>query len=178
MKLYCKTIEDNFKFNPDFLKELELKEKSEICFEYISDFKSTKVIRDFVEVLSDKIKIDKIWKSRLILIIDELNNNAIEYWSKHNEKNIFRIYIEKTGNSKVNLTIEVEDTWNWPHHKTAKEMEELRKQRKNIDFSKHDSIRWRWLFLIIEKLVDKLYFKDSKKWWLIVWVKKTLEIKN
>jgi anti-sigma regulatory factor (Ser/Thr protein kinase) len=41
-------------------------------------------------------------------------------------------------------------------------MEQLRESHKDKDFSRHDSIRGRGLFLIISQLVDTLYFKDNE----------------
>jgi hypothetical protein len=55
--------------------------------------------------------------------------------------------------------------------------EKLRKNKQN-KIIPNNSIRWRWLFMIIDKLVDKLYFKDSKNWWLIVGIEKKLRIKK
>jgi hypothetical protein len=52
----------------------------------------------------------------------------------------------------------------------------LAEKKKKRWFDNYKSIRWRWLFLIIDKMVDKLYFKDSKDWWLIVWLKKEISL--
>jgi hypothetical protein len=127
--------------------------------------------------LSNKIWIDRIWKLRLILIIDELNNNAIEYWSIEWEINRLVVTFS-IKNNFINLFIEVEDTWNWKSHKTSKEMILFRNKKKLNWFFKNNWIRGRGLFMIIEKLVDKLYFKDSKKGGLIVWINKRLEIQK
>jgi hypothetical protein len=78
--------------------------------------------------------------------------------------------------NEIFLNIEVEDAWDWEKNKNALEMDELRKQRLEKWFEEHKSIRWRWLFMIITKLVDELYFKDSATWWLIVWVNKELNL--
>jgi hypothetical protein len=63
----------------NYLKEILLGVDSEITINFISDFKSSKLLRNFISNLSDILNIDSIWKSRLILIIDELSNNSIEY---------------------------------------------------------------------------------------------------
>jgi hypothetical protein len=47
-------------------------------------------------------------------------------------------------------------------------MEEYRDLRKNEDFSHHTSIRGRGLFLIIIKIVDELYFRNTQNGGLIV----------
>jgi hypothetical protein len=110
---------------------------------------------------------------KITLIIDELNNNAIEYWSKNWDINKLRFKAKKNNNT-IELNIEVEDSWKWIKSKKAINMEELRVKRLKAWYSNHNSIRWRWLFLIILKLVDDLYFKDSESWGLIVWIKKII----
>jgi len=49
---------------------------------YNSDFKNAKKLREIVDIICIMYDIDAKWKTRLILICDELNNNAIEYGSK------------------------------------------------------------------------------------------------
>ncbi|MDR1945427.1 MAG: hypothetical protein LBQ59_05200 [Candidatus Peribacteria bacterium] len=51
----------------------------DVEFLYKSDYKNTKDLRDFVEVICDFLKFSLNLRSRIILISDELNNNAIEY---------------------------------------------------------------------------------------------------
>ena len=177
MNKICINIDENFFFKNDFLERLKEKKDTEITINFISDFKSAKLLRDFVWELSENLGIDRIWKSRLILIIDELNNNAIEYWSKPGDYNTFKTYIKFNTNSLL-LNIEVSDTWKWKSPKTAKEMILIRNKLKLKWFHKNNWIRWRWLFMIIEKLVDRLYFKDAENWWLTVWIEKRFEIKK
>ena len=177
MSVLCTQVNKDFSYDTDFLEKLNMKEKSEICFNYISDFRSAKIIREFISDLSFKLWINKIWESRLMLIVDELNNNAIEYWSIEGESNKIRVKFSIYEWS-INLIIEVEDSWNWKKHKTSKEMILIRNKKKLNWFFKNTWIRWRGLFMIIEKLVDRLYFKDSSDWWLIVWIEKKLEIKK
>jgi hypothetical protein len=117
-----------------------------------------------------------MWKTRFILIADELNNNAIEYWSRWEEFNELRLEIKATWIENYKIKLEVEDTGRWITNKTASEMCKLAEKKKERWFKNYDSIRWRWLFLIIDQMVDKLYFKDSKKWWLIVWLKKEISL--
>jgi anti-sigma regulatory factor (Ser/Thr protein kinase) len=80
------------------------------CF-YDSDFKSAKILRDYIEKICETLKIENKWKSRLILITDEINNNAIEYGSLQGERNSMTIEIQK-GASSCEVKIEVEDTGN------------------------------------------------------------------
>jgi hypothetical protein len=87
-----------------------------------------------------------------------------------------RIYIKKTPENEFDINVEVEDAGNWKSPQKAKDMEKLRNNKLKEWFENHTFIRWRWLFMIITKLVDELYFKDSNKWWLIVWVNKKILI--
>jgi len=160
--------------NENFLKSLIKNDNINIEFKYLSDFSNSKIIRDSFSILSDIFWIPSVWKTRIILILDELVNNSIEYWSRKNETNFLRAFIEKTDKSFI-IKIEAEDTWNWPHNKKATEMELLREKKLRDWFWEHFSIRWRWLFMIITRLVDNLYFEDSSAWWLIVWINKNIE---
>lgn len=149
----------------------------DICVEYPAIFDSSKVLRDFIIDIANFFHFKWMWKSRLTLIADELNNNAIEYWSLENDINKMTIKIV-INNDEVELFLEVEDTWKWIESKTAKEMILKRNTKKLKWFNKNNWIRWRGLFMIIEKLVDKLYFKDWEKGGLIVWVRKKIEIEK
>ena len=172
-------IDSNFKMSrEEFLDVLNSipKDSFEICFKYKSDFWNTKIIRDFVEFIFDFFNFPDIWKTRFILIVDELNNNAIEYWTRSWQFNELRIFIKETWIKNYKVKIEVEDTWEWVANKTASEMCKLAEKKKKRWFDNYHSIRWRGLFLIIDRMVDKLYFKDSKKWWLIVWLKKEISL--
>lgn len=147
----------------------------DIEFIYCSHFKNTKILRDFIEVIWKQIGLVDSNMARFILVIDELNNNAIEYWSDECWKNKLRIKICNNWDS-MDFVIEVEDNWKWKQHKTALEMETLRAHKLKLWYGNHESIRWRWLFMIIVKSVDRLYFKDTENWGLIVWIKKHIEI--
>lgn len=153
-----------------FIKDNSL----ELEFIYNSDFSLTKHLRDFIEVIWSSFWICEKTVSRIILISDELNNNAIEHWSDKDWQNILRIKIKKE-NEKIFLNLEVEDNWKWKDKTSALEMETLRAHQLKKWYDSHDSIRWRWLFLIIVRIVDRLYFRDSKNGWLIVWIKKEID---
>lgn len=142
----------------------------EVEFIYKSTFENTKDLRDFVEVICSILNFTDKLKGRVILISDELNNNAIEYWTSPDWFNILRIkaYILDWI---IDFNLEVEDSWDWRAPKKALDMETMRAHKLKLWYFWHNSIRWRWLFLIIVKLVDRLYFKNSSTWWLIVWVK-------
>lgn len=149
----------------------------DICFEYISDFGNSVILRSFVWIIADILWVSWKWKSRLVLIIDELNNNAVEYGSKSDDINFMRFSI-KSHKIIININVEVEDTWRWRSAKKASDMLKIEKNKLLGDKVRSSPIRWRGLFLIINKLVDKLYFKDSKLWWLIVWINKQLDLEE
>ena len=142
-------------------------------FVYKSDFKNAKILRDCVEYILKSFELNQKDISRYILAWDEMNNNAIEHGSKPGDTNILRMEINKT-NDNIYLDIQVQDSWNGKTAKSADQMNECKNKRSQIDFTKHNSIRGRGLFLIIVNIVDELYFQDAKEWWLIVWFKKDL----
>ncbi len=141
-----------------------------IEFIYSSCFTNTKNLRDFIDIIWKILWFSEKQRSKIILISDELNNNAIEYWSDPKAFNIFRVNIFY-NKKDIELNIEVEDNWKWKWHKTALDMETMRAHKLKRWYFNHESIRWRGLFLITVQIADRLYFKDSPNWWLIVWVK-------
>ena len=161
----------------DYLSQFYKNDTMEISFLFKSDFNNAKYLRDDLMIILDIMWLDSIWKNRFVLIIDELNNNAIEYGSNENAINVFK-FIGKKQEDGVYLNIEVEDEGNGKNAKKSMEMENLRHEKVEKWFENYHSIRGRGLFLIITKLVDELYFKDSQKWGLIVGVKKTIKIEK
>ncbi len=160
-----------------YIKWLVKNNNFEIILSYVSDFANTKTLRDIVFVISEVIKLEWKIRNRIILVVDELNNNAIEYGSRIWDINKLKIII-KEKNNWVYINIEVEDSWTWKKTKTAYEMEQISNEKISRWFNWYNSIRWRGLFMIIINLVDKLYFKDSKNGWLIVWIEKLLSSKD
>lgn len=158
-----------------FISEKIFDKSIDIEFIYNSDFKNAKILRDFINIICSKLWFPKKDISRFILIIDELNNNAIEYWTELNWENKIRIKTSRNWES-IDVIIEVEDTGKWNKHKSALEMETLRAHQLKLWYGNHESIRWRGLFMIIVKSVDRLYFKDTVTWGLIVWIKKNIKI--
>lgn len=161
----------------DFLLEHIKEDRLDLEFQYKSDFSNTKTLREFIDNIFVIFNIKDLWKSRFVLISDELNNNAIEYWTKSWDLNKMKLFVSK-NNDWVLINLEVIDSWNWEKAKTSKEMEDLRLERLDRGFDNHKWIRWRGLFQIIHKIVDDLYFKDSSPVWLIVWVNKQLKFWN
>ncbi len=175
----CITISDIIESSDrkDIIRKNFHKNGLDISVEYPAIFRSSKVLRDFIVDMADFFHFKSTWKSRLTLIADEMNNNGIEYGSKENDINkmIIRTFINWDS---VEVSLEVEDTGHWKDAKTAAEMEDLRDKKKWATFAEHNSIRWRGLFMIISRLVEELYFKDTKTWGLIVGIKKKIEIEK
>lgn len=161
---------DTLKEQPDkrdVLRQYLREEALEVCFLYQSDFHNAKVLRDIIFSIFDIFSLPKIWVSRFILICDEINNNAIEYGSSEGELNKLCICVKKNGDI-FEVHIESEDTGKGKSPKKAKDMEDIRNKKLKKGFAGKHEIRGRGLFLIIEKLVDTLYFKDADDGGLIV----------
>ena len=159
----------------NFISDIMIDKNIDIEFVYESDFKNTKILRDFIEVICFQLWFQHKDISRFLLIVDELNNNAIEHWTEVGWKNKIRIKSIDKWDS-IDIVIEVEDTWKGSNPKSSIEMETLRAHQLKLWYGSHDSIRWRGLFLIIVKSVDRLYFKEANSWGLIVWIKKNVKI--
>ncbi len=61
--------------------ELENSKELDLELIYGSNFLNTGTIRNFMSLLCDELCVDSIIKFKMVLITDELNNNAIEYGS-------------------------------------------------------------------------------------------------
>ncbi|MDD2907960.1 MAG: ATP-binding protein [Candidatus Gracilibacteria bacterium] len=155
----------------DIINGLVVDGKISIEFIYKSKFENTKDLRDFVDIICDSLGFNDKIKSRIVLISDELNNNAIEYGSDLHGVNYLRINSFIDTESKLNFNLEVEDNGKGKSHKTALDMETMRAHKLKLGYFGHDSIRGRGLFLIIVQLVNRLYFRNSQTGGLIVGVK-------
>lgn len=101
------------------------------------------------------------WKTRLVLIFDELNNNAIEHGSTQKDSNHVFISIKQSSKG-WEIEGRVSDCGGGTDAKTCQELTEAQAFYKdNVDFTKHHSIRGRGLFLIIAQLVQVLRFEPS-----------------
>ena len=147
----------------------------DVSISYESDFSSAKILRELTDDCCKALWVSPKWRTRLVLIIDELNNNAIEYGSQKWDINVLYMCAKKKDNKILDIHATVSDSGKWKSSKTAKEMEELQKKHANKDFKNHHSIRGRGLFLIIDQLVDDLHFTDNSQGWLTVEVQKSLE---
>lgn len=148
----------------------------ELDISYPSDFRNAKILREFMDDICKACGVSPKWRTRLVLIIDELNNNAIEYGSKKGDSNTLSLFISPKEGKDFSLQAKVTDSGTWEYAKKAKDMEKLRREHENEDFTKHHSIRGRGLFLIISRLVDSLHFIDDSKWGLTVQIEKTLAL--
>ena len=153
-----------------FLEDFIHGENFAISVIYESIFWNTPKLRCLVENVLDMYNVDLKDRNRLVLVADELNNNAVEHGSGGSWDNIIDIRVKKQADNRIYFNIEVTDCGEW----SATEMEELKKEKEISWFDEHHSIRGRGLFLITERIVDNLYFKDSDDWGLVVWVEKTL----
>ncbi len=168
-KIHLDSLQDTQK-EEEFISRLSLQEGIDICISFPAIFSSSKTLRDIIDKVCQKIDVLPLWRTRLILIADELNNNSIEHGSEPWDENefVFRVIVE--DQDTLSLFLQVTDTGNSPGNKTAKEMEELRQASQKKDYKQHTSIRWRGLFLIISDLVDELSFDDTAMWGLQVGV--------
>lgn len=132
----------------------------ECIIHYISDFRSAKILREITDMLCKNFGMIPKWRTRIVLILDELHNNAIEYGSSTGDINTFLFRLERKTNNIFRLEASVIDSGFGPKAKKAFQMEQIRKEHENEDFSHHSSIRGRGLFLIISQLVDALIFDD------------------
>ena len=97
----------------DIYKKIHVFQTEEgVCFRvsYISDFSSSKIIREIVKFLTTEYHINPPWTARLMLIIDELNNNAIEYGSRPEDYNTITFDFKNLETDKVNVCVSVEDS--------------------------------------------------------------------
>lgn len=167
-------IPEASEFTPYFEKYIHAN-KVHVCISYASDFKNAKVLREVVDYLCCQFGISPKWRTRLVLISDELNNNAIEYGSDANDTNSFSISLEKLPDKSINILFSVTDSGKWKQAKTSKQMKEIQKKYSQKDFSHHNSIRGRGLFLIISQLVDSIHFGDQVPHGLRVEIEKHLQ---
>lgn len=148
--------------------------------EFGADHSQSKIIRDFVGMIFDAHGIHVPWRWRFILITDELVNNAIEHGSSAWDLDLCIIEARRKADGNFFITLEVHDTGTGKDAKDANHMEAI----KNTKLQEHDEHgiymekRGRWLFHITEKLVDRLSFSESPKWWLAVKIEKNITIEG
>lgn len=137
-----------------------------------ANYQNSKIIRDFVGEIFEKFFITHPWKSRFILITDELVNNSIEHGSESEDINRCEIVAGRGEDDNFHITLEVHDTGKKQKQKfDSREFEAIRqdrvqnennKQKEGIDGEEiYMEKRGRGLFHITEKVVDKLSFSES-----------------
>ena len=140
---------------------------------FLAEYNQSKIIRDTISYLLQKHSVTPPWDRRFALITDELVNNSIEHGSMLGDTNSFTLRITRKGDA-VTIEIAISDHGHGHVHKTAEEMETIRKERMATGFKDHISNRGRGLFMIICRLVDNISFQDNTLGGLTVSVQKTL----
>jgi anti-sigma regulatory factor (Ser/Thr protein kinase) len=159
------------------LYQKEISTKIEYSIDFRADHAQSKIIRDLVGLIFDYYSINYPWRGRFILIADELINNAIEHWSLEGDIDSCIIRAGKSENREFFIEFEVHDTGNGKDAKDADHMNEIKAEKmgdKNMENGVYMAKRWRWLFYITEKLVDKLSFSESPKGGLAVKIEKRI----
>lgn len=148
-----------------------------IHIDFWADHQESKIIRDFIGQIFDNFWISNPWKGRFILITDELINNAIEHGSQPGDLDSCVIEASEDTSGDFSIVIEVHDTGKWKDSKDATHMDKVRDERleKSEDTWIYMEKRGRWLFYITEKIVDRLSFSESPRWWLAVKVEKNIK---
>lgn len=146
----------------------------EVELTYLSHFPLSRHIRETLAYLLRRNEISERWQNRFALISDELVNNSIEHGSDRGEINSCYIKLSKDTEGVLTLTLEVTDTGHGPFSKTSEQMVEMLAERKKTWFTDTTRKRGRG-FMIMEKLVDKVYFRDSVKGGLTVGVVKKFD---
>ncbi len=141
---------------------------------YVAHFPLSRHVRESLSHLLGRNGIDARWQNRFALISDELVNNSIEHGSTTGETNSCYMKIAKGADGVLSLTLEVTDTGHGLHARNAAEMVALLAEKKKTWFT--DSTRKRGRgFQIMEKLVDRVYFRDATKGGLTVGVTKKFD---
>jgi len=63
--------------------------------EYESKYENTRLLREIIDEFCSLFQIPPKWRTRIVLIYDELNNNAIEHGSISSDTNICYISLRK-----------------------------------------------------------------------------------
>lgn len=141
---------------------------------YKAHFPLSRHVRETLSYLLRRNGVDDRWQNRFALISDELVNNSIEHGSAGGEINSCYMKLGKASDGVLSLTLEVTDTGNGPHAKNAAQMVALLAEKKKTWFTDATRKRGRG-FQIMEKLTDKVYFRDATKGGLTVGVTKRFD---
>jgi anti-sigma regulatory factor (Ser/Thr protein kinase) len=157
----------------------DLHEALECQLDFGADFSQSKIIRDIIGRIFDAHGIGSPWRGRLILITDELINNAIEHGSALGDLDSCIIQASRRADGSFALVIEVHDTGNGKDAKDAAHMDTIKMDHLDSE-NKKDGVyterRGRGLFYITEKLVDRLSFATSPRGGLAVKIEKNISV--
>ncbi len=142
--------------------------------DFSADHSQSKIIRDFVGKIFESHNIFSPWRGRIILITDELINNAIEHGSQAGDIDTCIIHAHKNKEWVFHIIIEVHDTGKGKDAESAKNIAAIKQDRTS-----HNGVymkrRGRGLFHITEKLVDTLEFSESPHGGLAVRIEKQIQ---
>lgn len=128
-------------------------------------------IRDFTLQMTQNLTgFSEKWAFRFQAIVDELCNNAIEHGSQPG-KDIKVTFISTKSKS---LEVIVDDTGTGKEKRSAIQMIELLKERKQLMSTQYLGFRGRGLPKIVVEWTDDVIFEDSEQGGLRVKVKKYL----
>ena len=152
-----------------FIQQFFNDEDFSMVLRYDSQFCNTPKIRSLLKRIFKHYNLAAKDINRLILVGDELNNNAIEHGTGEWWVNTLKLTIQK-NQSSIDICIEVIDSGKG----SADIMKNLQKKHSQDHVRSSASIRWRWLFLITETIADELYFEDIPENWLLAGIKKNI----
>ncbi len=158
----------------EFKKTLRNEETSSWRIDFIADHAQSRVIRDIVGSIFDYYQLVTPWKGRFTLVTDELVNNAIEHGSKSGDKNYCNINIRQDS-VLFHISIEIHDPGHGDGVKDPETLNEIREEKlkkDQMDLGK----RGRWLFIITERIVDKLTFESSPLGGIMVKIEKIIPL--
>ena len=137
-------------------------------------FPLSRHVRETLSHLLGRNGVDVRWQNRFALISDELVNNSIEHGSKQGETNSCYFRLARDADGVLALTLEVTDTGHGAGAKSAPEMVAMLAEKKKTWLTDTTRKRGRG-FQIMEKLTDKVYFRDAKAGGLTVGVAKRFD---
>ena len=128
-------------------------------------------IRDFTLTMTKNMTgFSEQWAYRFQSVVDELCNNAIEHGSAKGE-NVTITFVNVPDES---LEVIIEDTGTGPNKMSAKQMQDLLKERMAVVNTQYLGLRGRGLPKIVAEWTDELLFEDMENGGLRVRAKKYL----
>lgn len=128
-------------------------------------------IRDFTLTMTKNMTgFSEQWAYRFQSVVDELCNNAIEHGSAKGKE----VVITFISDPDKSFEVIIEDTGTGANKYSAKQMEELLKERQVVVNSQYMGLRGRGLPKIVAEWTDELTFEDREGGGLRVHAKKYL----